>query len=93
MNGTSENKVPPDEVILALGVESRDKDLTVAKANNDTIVKKVLALAHGAGIEPKNIQTSALSIGPGILRGKNSQALPVSNLADDYRHADGRVEI
>jgi uncharacterized protein len=64
VNGTSEIKVPPDEVILALGVESRDKDLAVAKANNDTVVKKVLALAHSAGVEPKNIKTSALNMGP-----------------------------
>lgn len=51
-------------MILTLGVESRDKDLGVAKANNDSSAKKVLALARNASIEPKNIQTSALTMGP-----------------------------
>lgn len=62
--GTFETTVPPDEVLLALGIETHDKDLTVAKANNDSIAKKVLSLAHTAGIEAKNIQTSALNMGP-----------------------------
>ena len=62
--GTAEIKVVPNEVALTLGVDSRDKDLSVAKADNDQRMKKLLGLAHSAGVDAKNIQTSALTMGP-----------------------------
>lgn len=64
VTGTAEIKVPPDEVQLTLGIDSHDKDLVVAKDNNDQRIKKLMALAHAAGVEAKNIQTSALTMGP-----------------------------
>jgi uncharacterized protein len=64
VTGTSEIKVIPDEAILILGAESHDKDLAVAKANNDKSINKLLSLAHSVGIDAKGIQTSALSMGP-----------------------------
>lgn len=64
VTGTAEIKVPPDEVQLTLGIDSHDKDLVVAKATNDQRIKKLMALAHTAGVDPKNIQTSALTMGP-----------------------------
>lgn len=64
VTGTAEIKIAPDEVILTLGVDSRDKDLAVAKADNDKRAKKLMGVAHAAGVDPKNIQTSALTMGP-----------------------------
>jgi uncharacterized protein len=64
VTGTAEIKVPPDEVQLTLGIDSHDKDLVVAKASNDQRIKKLMALVHTAGVEAKNIQTSALTMGP-----------------------------
>jgi uncharacterized protein len=64
VTGTAEIKLPPDEVQLRLGIDSHDKDLVVAKASNDQRIKKLMALAHTAGVEAKNIQTSALTMGP-----------------------------
>jgi len=64
VTGTAEVNVPPDEVVLSLGVESRDKDLSVAKAQHDSHVKKLLAEARSAGVEDKYIQTSALRMQP-----------------------------
>jgi len=55
VTGTAEIKVAPDEVALTLAVDSRDKDLSVAKADNDQRIKKVLSIAHAAGVESKNI--------------------------------------
>lgn len=60
VTGTSEINVAPDQVVLSLGVESRDKDLGLAKSKNDARIKKVLHLAHDAGVEPKDIETSTL---------------------------------
>lgn len=64
VTGTAEVNVPPDEVVLSLGVESRDKDLSIAKSQHDRRVKKLLAEAHSAGVEEKNIHTSALQMRP-----------------------------
>ncbi len=64
VTGTAEIKVAPDEVVLILGIDSHDKDLAIAKAENDKRGKRLLSLAKAAGVEPKNIQTSALTMGP-----------------------------
>ena len=64
VTGTAEVNVAPDEVVLSLGVESRDKDLALAKAQHDHRVKKLLAEAHDAGVEGKYIQTSMLQMRP-----------------------------
>ena len=63
MAGTSEVNVAPDQVVLSLGVESRDRDLNVAKFQNDARIKKIFGLARDAGVEPKDIETSALRMG------------------------------
>jgi uncharacterized protein YggE len=64
VTGTAEVNVPPDEAVLILGVESRDKDLGVAKAQHDGRAKKLLAELHSSGVEDKYIQTSALQMRP-----------------------------
>ena len=53
VTGTAEIKAAPDEVALTLAVDSRDKDLSVAKADNDQRIKKLLSFAHAAGVESK----------------------------------------
>jgi uncharacterized protein YggE len=63
VTGTSEVNVAPDQVVLSLGVEARDKDLGVAKSQNDARIKKVFGLARDAGVEPKDIETSTLRMG------------------------------
>lgn len=62
--GNAEIKVAPDEVTLTLGVDSHDRDLAVAKAENDKRIKGLLVLVHASGVDPKNIKTSALTMGP-----------------------------
>ena len=64
VTGNAEIKVAPDELTLTLGVDSHDKDLAIAKVDNDKRIKKLLNLAHASGVDPKNIQTSALTMGP-----------------------------
>lgn len=64
VTGDADVKVPPDEVIITLGVETWDEDLDVAKGLNDTRVKDVLAIAQDFKIESKHIQTEHISIEP-----------------------------
>jgi hypothetical protein len=63
-SGDADIKVKPDEVVITFGVETRDKDLQIAKKQNDERVKKVLALAKEFEIDPKYVQTDYINIGP-----------------------------
>ncbi len=49
---------------MTLGVDTPNVDLSVAKATNDKHVRKLLELFKTAGIETKNVQTGALTMGP-----------------------------
>jgi uncharacterized protein YggE len=64
VSGEAEVRVVPDEVILTLGVETWNKDLNVAKGENDRIVTGVLALAAEYGVVPEHVQTDYVSIEP-----------------------------
>jgi uncharacterized protein len=62
--GEAEIKVVPDEVSIFVVTEGLDKDLNIAKAQNDALVKKVLAVVKEFQIDPKFVQTSYISIKP-----------------------------
>lgn len=62
VTGTAVIRVTPDRVRLMLGVDSRDRDLVAAKANNDERVRRLMAQARSAGVDSKNIKTSALTM-------------------------------
>ena len=64
VTGEAEVRVVPDEVILTLGVETWDKNLDVAKRQNDDIVRRVLALAGDHGVKPEHVQTDFLGVEP-----------------------------
>jgi uncharacterized protein YggE len=64
VSGTAEVQVLPDEAVLTLAIDSTDKDLSVAKTQNDSRVRKLITLAKDAGVEAKHIQTSALTMAP-----------------------------
>jgi uncharacterized protein YggE len=63
-SGDADVNVVPDEVVLMLGVETWDKDLAIAKNQNDARVKKVLALTQTFQIESKHVQTDQISVEP-----------------------------
>ncbi len=69
VTGTSDVRIAPDEAVLVVGIDSQNKDLNAAKAANDAIAGKLLALAKPAGIEPNHIQTSALDMRPEFSNG------------------------
>jgi uncharacterized protein YggE len=73
VTGTAEINVAPDEAILRLGVDTSNKDLAYAKSQHDTRAKKVIALAHDAGVEAKYIQTSELTMGPEYTQDRDRQ--------------------
>src|SRR5260370_20406137 len=64
VSGQAEVRVPPDEVVFTLGVESVDKDMLAAKKRTDDSVKEVLAIARKNNIKPEDVQTSYISVQP-----------------------------
>jgi uncharacterized protein len=64
VSGTASIRVVPDEVVISLSVESLNKDLRKAKADNDVRVQKVLAVTKEFQIEPRFVQTTEVSLAP-----------------------------
>jgi uncharacterized protein len=64
VSGEAEVRVVPDEVILTLGVETWNKNMEVARNENDAIVKRLLALTGELGIAGQHVQTDYVSIEP-----------------------------
>ena len=64
VSGEAEIRVVPDEVILTLGVETWDKNMGIAKGQNDAIVTRIFALADDHAIAPEHVQTDYVSIEP-----------------------------
>ncbi len=64
VTGEADVRVVPDEVVLTLGVETDDLDLSAAKAENDARMSRVIAVAEVAGLPDNLIRTDYLGIEP-----------------------------
>jgi len=64
VNGEAVVKVQPDQIIISFGIETWDKNIIVAKQENNEIMKKAVAVIKESGIPDKDIQTDHLSIEP-----------------------------
>lgn len=64
VSGQAEVRVPPDEVVFTLGVESVDKDMLAAKKRTDDSVKEVLSIAKRNNVKAEDVQTSQISVQP-----------------------------
>jgi uncharacterized protein YggE len=80
VSGSAEVKVPPDEVYLRVGVETRHESIEEAKRQNDERISKALSFLKGTDIKPKDIQTDFISIEP-IFDDHVSQTKPVAYIA------------
>jgi uncharacterized protein YggE len=54
----------PDTAKVTLGVYALEKDLRTAKSNADAAVSELLEVARSAGVSPKDVASSILSIEP-----------------------------
>jgi uncharacterized protein len=62
--GDAEVRVAPDEVVITLGVQTQNAQLSVAKSSNDEAVRRVLERLQGFGIADDHIQTEYIGINP-----------------------------
>lgn len=64
VTGEAVVNVRPDRIVVTLGIESSDNDITLAKGNNSSILKRALGIVRSQGVAEKDIQTDHLSIEP-----------------------------
>jgi hypothetical protein len=62
ISGDAIVKVVPDRVRLSLGVETRNKDLDAASAQNDAIVRRVLAATQQFQVAAGDVQTDYVHV-------------------------------
>jgi uncharacterized protein YggE len=75
VTGTGEVKVVPDEIVINIGVDVRDKSLDVARKQNDERVTALLNFLKKSGVDAKYIQTTNLSVYPNYV-GEYGQTTP-----------------
>jgi len=64
VTGDADVRVVPDQVVLTLGIETSDASLEAAKAENDAIAQRVLALTEEYSIPARHVQTDFVAIEP-----------------------------
>lgn len=64
VSGQAQINVPPDVVVITMGVETSEKTIAMSKQLNDDRIKAVLTLMKGLGIDPESIKVDYLSVGP-----------------------------
>ncbi|NLD50821.1 MAG: SIMPL domain-containing protein [Clostridiaceae bacterium] len=70
VSGSADVMVVPDEAVITLGIDTRDKDISKAKAQNDERVNKIMELAKRLNIESKHIKVDYINIKPGDISAK-----------------------
>jgi uncharacterized protein YggE len=73
VTGDAAVMVVPDEVVLILGIQTNDRDLLIAKSENDAVLKKLTALTQQLGVDPKYVQTDFVRIQPRYSDGYTQQ--------------------
>lgn len=64
VSGEAVVNVKPDRIVITLGIETSDREITVAKQKNNDILKKTVAAVRECGVAEKEMQTDHLSIEP-----------------------------
>ena len=75
VNGESEVRVVPDEVILSLGVETFNAALRTAKSMNDERIQKTIAAARNLAVQASQMQTDYVGIEPKYEQGDIARTL------------------
>jgi len=64
VNGEAVVKVQPDQIVINFGIETWDKDIMIAKKQNNEIMKKAMTVIKESGVPDKEMQTDYLSVEP-----------------------------
>jgi uncharacterized protein len=75
VTGEAEIRVVPDEAVLSFGVETFNRDLSVARTENDDRVARAIAAARRQSVASEHIQTDYISISPMYENGNIARGL------------------
>ena len=93
VSGSAELKVKPDQILVSLGIETRDPDLGKAKSDNELWMQKVLAFLDRSGVARKDAQLDFLALAPEY---RNTSPVPtLYTAARNFTvllHTDGSIE-
>lgn len=64
VTGEAVVNVKPDKVVISLGIETSDADISTAKLKNNEIMQKSVLVMKELGIPEKDVQTDYLSVQP-----------------------------
>ena len=64
VSGSGEVRVPPDEIVITLGVETSSLQLMTARAENDDRINAMKKAAASRGVRPEHLKTDYLNIEP-----------------------------
>ena len=64
VSGVGEVRVQPTEVVVSLGVETREKTLEAARTETDKKAAAIISYLKKQGVEERNIQTSYVTLQP-----------------------------
>jgi uncharacterized protein YggE len=64
VSGSGEVRVPPDEIVISLGVETSSLQLMTARSDNDDRINAMKKAAGARGVRPEHLKTDYLSIEP-----------------------------
>lgn len=62
VDGEAAVQVQPNQIVVSLGVETRDADMHAAQQANTDAIKKVLAAIRAMGVSERDIQTDTISL-------------------------------
>jgi uncharacterized protein len=62
VNGEASVMVEPDEVVLTVGIETRDAQLKTARKRCEEVLRKATEAAKAGGIEARHIQTDYIQV-------------------------------
>lgn len=65
VTGSADVMVVPDEAVITLGIDTRDKDIVKAKTENDKRVKDILGVTKKFNIDSKYVKIDYVDIRPG----------------------------
>lgn len=84
VTGDAEIKVAPDRVVIHVGVESRNPQLSTAKTHNDTAIAAILAAAKNEQVAAADVQTDFIEITP-VYQNRTSTENREAYVIDFYR--------
>ncbi|MDX5419405.1 MAG: SIMPL domain-containing protein [Hymenobacteraceae bacterium] len=81
VTGIGEVKVQPTEVVVSLGVETRANTLNEARTETDKKASGIISYLKKQGVDPKDIQTSYVTLRPMYSGGEYGKTTPDFYLA------------